>query len=257
MIVQKPPCLEREEDVLAFAEYAGDPLAYDGIGEDGKILASRAARTYRLAAQVPVQPLGLAFYLWPFRHMLILCARRGVHGRPTAGQATQGRTPRRGNVGDTMTDTEEDGASREQRIRELLRELLASQRLAVLATHQEGQPYCSLVGIAASDDLTSLLFATKRATRKFRNLATDDRVALMLDSRAKASSDFQGAVAVTAMGRVGEVSKEDSSGFLTRYLDTHPDLRDFVLAPNCALLRVRVEKYVVVQHFQEVTELEL
>ena len=48
-------------------------------------------------------------------------------------------------------------------LRDALAELLASQHLAVLATHRDGQPYCSLVGFAASPDLKGLAFATTRS----------------------------------------------------------------------------------------------
>jgi len=36
-------------------------------------------------------------------------------------------------------------------IQQVLRELLSNQRLAVLSTHNSGQPYASLVAFACSD----------------------------------------------------------------------------------------------------------
>ena len=136
-----------------------------------------------------------------------------------------------------------------------LRRLLSSQQVAVLATHQEGQPYGSLVGFTASRDVKSLFFATPRTTRKFANLAADGRVAMIFDDRAHAEADFYEAVGVTACGHAAEIAKSPRSRALKQFLAEHPHLHDFVMSPNCAFVRVRVEKYVMVRRFQEVVEL--
>jgi len=141
-------------------------------------------------------------------------------------------------------------------LREALAELLASQHLAVLATHRDGQPYCSLVGFAASPDLKGLAFATTRSTRKFENCLADPRVAMLIDSSTNEESDFREAIAVTAVGEVEEVQKTARSRYLRWYLAKHPHLADFVLSPSCALLRIRVREYVIVRRFQEVSQLE-
>jgi len=45
-------------------------------------------------------------------------------------------------------------------IRQVLRELLSGQKLAVLSTHHSGQPYASRVAFACSDDLRFLGIVT-------------------------------------------------------------------------------------------------
>lgn len=140
-------------------------------------------------------------------------------------------------------------------LRGAVRGLLKSQQLAVLATDLGNGPYCSLVGFVASSDLKSLFFATTRSTRKYRNMMSNPCVAMLIDSRSNEEADFHEAVAVTVLGRTEEVVKRPRSTFVKRYLAKHPHLRDFVLSPSCALFRVRVEKYVVVRRFQEVSEL--
>lgn len=135
-----------------------------------------------------------------------------------------------------------------------IRQFLSTQFVAVLATHNQGQPYGSLVGFSVSPDLKSIFFATARSTRKFANIIADDRVALTFDDRAHGAADFYKASAVTACGRVAEVPKSRNSQNLRRFLARHPHLEEFVLSPNCAFLRVRVEKYVLVKRFQEVID---
>lgn len=143
----------------------------------------------------------------------------------------------------------------DKELQNALAEVLASQNLAVLATHGDGQPYCSLVGFAALPDLKSLVFATMRATRKFGNLKANPQVAMMIDTRTNGDDDFQQAVAITAIGEVQEVSKTARSRYLRCYLDKHSDLAEFILSPDCALVRMRVRKYVIVRRFKEVLEL--
>jgi heme iron utilization protein len=139
----------------------------------------------------------------------------------------------------------------------LIRNLLQSQRLAVLSTQNHGQPYSNLVAIAATDDLKYLLFATTRATRKYANLMADSRVAVLVDSRKNAVDDFVEAAALTALGKAWEVQGVERQQFLSIYLAKHPYLQEFVAGPTCALLRIRVDKYIVVTRFQEVREIQM
>jgi uncharacterized protein YhbP (UPF0306 family) len=149
------------------------------------------------------------------------------------------------------------GKGRAGQMLERLKELLASQKLAVLATHQEGQPYCSLMAFAATADLKEVVFATRRATRKYANMAEDPRVALLVDNRSHQESDFHQALAVTVLGRVQEVAAGEKPGFMKIYLAKHPDLADFITSPDCALMKLTVATYLVVTRFQEVSEIKM
>ena len=136
-----------------------------------------------------------------------------------------------------------------------LKTLFESQPLAVLATHSEGQPYNNLVAFASSGDVRLLLFATTRATRKYANLSANPRVSLLVDNRSNRPSDFRHAMAVTATGRAEEIDKEKEVDLFQGYLQKHPHLEDFVTAPSCALLKVKVDTYYLVKHFQSVMEI--
>jgi nitroimidazol reductase NimA-like FMN-containing flavoprotein (pyridoxamine 5'-phosphate oxidase superfamily) len=140
---------------------------------------------------------------------------------------------------------------------DLIRNLLESQRLAVLSTQNHGQPYCNLIAIAATEDLRHLLFATTRATRKYANLMADPRVAVLVDNRRNDPADFAEAAALTALGKAWEVQGVERQHFLEVYLKKHPYLKEFAAGPTCALLRVKVEKYLVVTRFQEVREIHI
>ena len=139
----------------------------------------------------------------------------------------------------------------------VIRNLLESQRLAVLSTQNHGQPYCNLIALAATGDLKYLLFATTRATRKYANLMADSRVAVLVDNRRNDVADFAEAAALTAIGKAWELQGAERQQSLTVYLGRHPYLEEFVTSPTCALLRIKVEKYIVVTRFQEVREIQI
>jgi nitroimidazol reductase NimA-like FMN-containing flavoprotein (pyridoxamine 5'-phosphate oxidase superfamily) len=139
-------------------------------------------------------------------------------------------------------------------MRKDLEALFTTQPLAVLSTQNGGQPYASLVAFARSADLKALYFATTRATRKYANLSSDSRVAMLVDSRSNEVSDFRWAMAVTATGKAEEVEGQEKEKVLKTYLAKHPHLEQFVRSPSCALLKIRVERYYVATRFQNVIE---
>jgi nitroimidazol reductase NimA-like FMN-containing flavoprotein (pyridoxamine 5'-phosphate oxidase superfamily) len=142
-------------------------------------------------------------------------------------------------------------------VEETIRDLFRMQKLAVLSTHNAGQPYASLVAFAATEDLRHLYFATARTTRKYRNLSLDPRVAMLMDSRSNLDSDVHTAVAVTATGTAAEVSGQERDQSAQRYLARHRYLQDFIGAETCAFVRVTVKTYYLVSRFQQVMELHL
>ncbi|MBI5013871.1 MAG: pyridoxamine 5'-phosphate oxidase family protein [Deltaproteobacteria bacterium] len=144
----------------------------------------------------------------------------------------------------------------ERDLRESIGRLFARQRLAVLSTQATGQPHGNLVAFASTDDLALLLFATRRDTAKYRRLRAEPRAALLVDDRSNREADFQEAVAVTALGTARDAEASERARFLDLYLARHPSLFGFATAPDCALLWVEVERYLV-SGFREVEELRL
>lgn len=142
-------------------------------------------------------------------------------------------------------------------IQKHIRELFATQRLAVLATHNQEQPYASLVAFVATEDLKHIDFVTPKTTRKFANLSADNRVAVLINSSTNQSSDFHQAIAVTAVGETEAVAEGHRESLMAPYLAKHPYLEEFARSPTCALVRVTVKSYYLVRNFQKVMELHL
>ena len=135
-------------------------------------------------------------------------------------------------------------------------ELLATQRLAVLATREaDGAPYASLIAFAASPDGWDLGFCTRRATKKHENLTAEPHVALLIDDRRREVDNLKVATALTALGRAHEVTGPDRDAWEQALIEAHPSLASFVRLPDCALFRVEVIRYLLVSQFERVLEL--
>jgi hypothetical protein len=136
-----------------------------------------------------------------------------------------------------------------------IRRLIDSQPYAVLCTQGHGQPYGSLVAYAMTSDLAGAVFATPRATRKFRLLAECDRVALLIDNRSEFPGQLMEVEAVTATGRATVVEPGEAFEYWAGLLaQRHPYLSRFVRAASCGVFRIQIARYFHVTRFQEVRQ---
>ena len=145
--------------------------------------------------------------------------------------------------------------SSERILVEDIRDLVTAEHSAVLCTQGDGQPYGSVVAFAFDHGLRSFVFATPRATRKFRLLCQCSRVALVVDNRGRFPGDLMKVSAVTVTGQAQELQPGpafDSSARLL--LARHPYLSSFISSPSTALFRVEAVRFLHVTRFQEVRQ---
>jgi len=135
-----------------------------------------------------------------------------------------------------------------------LRHLLETQKYAVLATDNHGQPYTSLMAYSIADDLRAFILMTERSRLKYENLMSNPRVAIMIDNRENLGSDLDATIAVTALGVAEEISAEGRNTARAFCLARHPALQSFAESPNCTFIRIQVTTYMIVQQFQDVSE---
>ena len=140
-------------------------------------------------------------------------------------------------------------------IEKQIQKLFVDQKLAVLSTQHMGHPYASLIAFVGKNDLKKIFFVTPRTTRKFVNLSTDSRVAILINSSLNVDADFHEAISVTALGNAKEINGAEKDDILNLYLAKHPYLEAFATSPTCALVEVTVTTYVMVKNFQHVMEL--
>ena len=139
-------------------------------------------------------------------------------------------------------------------VQALLPRLLETQKYAVLATDNHGQPYTSLMAFSVTEDLQSFILMTERGRLKYENLMANPRVAIMIDNRENLGSDLEEAMAVTAQGLAEEIAGDARDEWRALCLARHPALQAFADSPACALIRIKVTSYVIVRCFQEVIE---
>ncbi len=140
--------------------------------------------------------------------------------------------------------------------RKLIESLCNLQSLCVVSTCGGREPYANLVAFALAPDARCIFFATTRATHKYRNLSGNPRCALLIDNRGNRDSDFHQAVAVTAIGKGRELS--GAAGDYGRRLlaSRHPMIQAFFRTPTVACFEVAVERYILVERFQHVVEVD-
>lgn len=138
-----------------------------------------------------------------------------------------------------------------------VKRLLARQLFGVLATRGEGgRPHLSIVSFVSVDGLGGLVFATPRSTRKYRYLRDRPEVSLFADDRRDRMDDLMLVTGVEASGMARELAEPDRGAYKELYLTKYPELAEFADAPDTALVRIEVDRYDVVDHFQHLVVLE-
>lgn len=143
------------------------------------------------------------------------------------------------------------------RVKKVIRDIAARQLFGVLATEREGVPYTTLVAFVLQDNLKKLFFATPRDTKKFKHITANERVSFHINNSSNSPEDIGSAIGITLTGRASESSKKHSEEIISLYLSKHPQMEEFLHSPNTAFLSVDVERYDVVERFQNVTVLKM
>lgn len=133
---------------------------------------------------------------------------------------------------------------------EQMKALAREKNICVLATVCGSRPYCSLMAYATDVECTEIYLATQRGTKKFRNLTANAAVSLLIDSREKAPRSE--AQALTVEGSCTEVENPaDQALVRARLHAAHPHLGEFLAHPECVLLRVQVESFLLLKDLSE------
>jgi hypothetical protein len=86
----------------------------------------------------------------------------------------------------------------------------------------------------------------------FSNLAHNPRVAMLINNCRNQPSGGDNAVSVTAVGNASEVVDFSRQDLGALFVQKHPHLKVFLRAEDTALVRVRVERYIMVRKFQDI-----
>jgi len=150
-----------------------------------------------------------------------------------------------------MDPTKQVRGRRESQVAEI-QAVLDASRFAVLATQKEGQPHTSLVATTPIDGVRTLLFATYRSTRKYRNLSLNGHVSLFFGDRAAEPFGVHCHPVLTAHGLASMASDDERGGLASAHLERHPGLRKLLASTDSVLFRVRVAAYQLTHSIDDV-----
>jgi len=142
-------------------------------------------------------------------------------------------------------------------LNDIVRNLFTAQPLGILATQGNGYPYCTIVAFTPSDDLRYLLIATPRGTSKYNNILQKPGVSLIVDNRSVSNPDFTDGIAVTCIGRALTVPEHEFEACRKLHFERHKDLRAHLDTPDCALVRIEVELYVIARGVRQIETLSM
>lgn len=143
-------------------------------------------------------------------------------------------------------------------IKKEIKKLIFEQKIAILSTCNEGFPYANIIAFSCSDNLKEIIFVTPRATTKFSNLLSNPQAAILIDNRSNIDIDFYNTIAVTAIGKTDFIhTADDKEKYSSDYTLKYPNLKDFINSPDSAIVRLRVQRYIMVSNFQNVSVIEI
>lgn len=141
---------------------------------------------------------------------------------------------------------------------ERIKSLLESESLGVLGTSDHGHPYTSLVVFAETEHLDHIIFLTRSDRRKFKNLKSDSRISMYIDSRERWTKDPATVEGLSIMGVAWEIKREDDRAEAREhYLKKNPHMKFFTEDPNVVIFRINVETYKYVVNFEEAYEFKM
>ncbi len=136
--------------------------------------------------------------------------------------------------------------------REYIADILKLNKLAVLATESRGQPHLSLIAITPLGNFRQLIFATYRNTLKYRNLANNSKVAVLIENRDVNINDHQKSIVLTIIGHTEEISIEENEAAYQSHLKRHPEMESFMQSSDCVLIRIIAQSFQIVHGIDDI-----
>lgn len=129
---------------------------------------------------------------------------------------------------------------------EKMMDLLRGNDMCVLATCSENTPHCSLMAYVTDEEGTGIYMATLRNSRKYRNIARNPRVSLLVDTRSESPAARGKVKAMTVSGVSSFVEDvEAKQNILREIAARHPHLNDLILNPDVEALQVKAESFLL------------
>jgi nitroimidazol reductase NimA-like FMN-containing flavoprotein (pyridoxamine 5'-phosphate oxidase superfamily) len=126
-----------------------------------------------------------------------------------------------------------------------MKKLVKDKDVCVLATVMDNVPHCSLMSYVPDRDCREIYMMTRKGTKKFRNLAANRTVSLLIDTREEdCGADRAKIKALTVSGvfkTIGDKAKKKL--VRQKLLKKHPQLKPFAQDPDTEVFAVKVKSF--------------
>lgn len=128
--------------------------------------------------------------------------------------------------------------------------LLQRLKHCVLGTTSGTRPHCSLMAYIFDQEQEEVYMLARTTSKKYQNIQQVPYVSLLFDTRELMECNDNGKVeAFTVVGESLPVYEEDAPTIRQRLVAADQRLAKLAQDPDCAVLRVKVKKYI---HAKEV-----
>ena len=127
---------------------------------------------------------------------------------------------------------------------EEMKALAREKNSCVLATIVDSKPYCSLMAYVTNPACTEIYMVTHSNTQKFKNLAANPAVSLMIDTRD--TSPRTAARALTVAGIFEKITDSAKEKVVRRQLlSAHPHLSEFMDNPEAEVFQINIKSFLL------------
>jgi nitroimidazol reductase NimA-like FMN-containing flavoprotein (pyridoxamine 5'-phosphate oxidase superfamily) len=126
-----------------------------------------------------------------------------------------------------------------------MKKLVKDKDVCVLATVTGNLPHCSLMSYVPARDCREIYMMTQKGTKKYRNLAANRKVSLLIDSREEdCGADRDKIKALTVSGVFSPISDKARKKLVRQtLLKKHPQLKPFAEDPDTEVFAVKVKSF--------------
>jgi nitroimidazol reductase NimA-like FMN-containing flavoprotein (pyridoxamine 5'-phosphate oxidase superfamily) len=127
---------------------------------------------------------------------------------------------------------------------EEMKSLAREKNICVLATIVDRKPYCSLMAYVTNTACTEIYMVTHRQTQKFRNLASNPAVSLMIDTRDTSPRADVRAMTIEGLFQKFTDTAEEQK-VRRKLLSAHPHLDAFMGHPEAEVFKIKLKSFLL------------
>jgi len=126
-----------------------------------------------------------------------------------------------------------------------MKKIVKDKDVCVLATVMDNVPHCSLMSYAPDRDCREIYMMTRKGTKKFRNLAANRTVSLLIDTREEdCGADRARIKALTVSGVFSPIGDKAKRKLVRqKLLKRHPQLKPFAQDADTEVFAVKVKSF--------------